>query len=249
MNSAADVARTRFARRTALPRALSWLGGLACAAAIGVAPAPAATSQDTGTFPIPSATSEAWELDLDYRLPKPIRSGGRWYWYMPYTVTNNSGADRLFIPDVTVVTSEGVIINADENIPASVTDDVERRLGNPLLERPEEVIGELRQGEDFAIDSVAIWPNPTGEMYRMDVFFAGLSGETQPLLDPRTGEPLLQAQRDELTGQFMLDENGQPLRRPVLARRTLRINFATPGSPPSPREQLIRMVDEESVMR
>ena len=221
---------------------------LACVLSACALSAPAG-AQDTGTFPIPSATSESWELDLDYRLPKPIFAEGRWFWYMPYTVTNNSGDDRLFIPDVTVVTSEGEILSADESVPPAVTDAVVEQLGNPLLQRPDEVIGTLRQGEDFAIDSVAIWPNPTGDMYRMDVFFAGLSGETQPLLNPRTGKPILRKQRDAISGQFMLDEDGRPMERPVLARRTLRLNFVTPGSPPSPREQLIRLVDEESVMR
>ena len=169
----------------------------ASAATLTPVATPAAAQQfesgnfDSGTFAIPSVTADDWRLDVDYRLPRPVFSGDRWYWYMPYTVTNKTDQDRLFIPEVTVVTSSGEIIPAGSRIPESVYQDVADLMENPLLVSPQDIIGDLRQGADFAKDGVIIWPHPVGDMHRMDIFFAGLSGETQPLLSPSTGEPIL----------------------------------------------------------
>lgn len=237
---------SRISASASVPRSLP-----ACVAlALGLAgAAPQAAAIDQGTFAIPSAVDRVWSMDVQHRMPQPIRVEGRWYWYLPYTVTNNTGEDRLFIPDIALVTDRGRILQAGEGVPPSVYPAIRQRLGNPLLIPPQEMIRTLRQGEDFATDSVAIWPAPPTNTARMDIFFSGHSGETAPLLSPSTGQPILRPQVDAVTGEVLRDPEGNPILRPILTRRTLRLHYLTPGTPPTPADQLIRLANVESVMR
>ena len=220
---------------------------LACTLAAAVS-TPAA-AQDQGTYAIPSAIDRAWSMDVQHRMPRPIQVDGRWYWYLPYTITNNTGEDRLFIPDIILVTDRGNIRQAGDGVPMGVYRAIRDKLGNPLLTPPREMIRTLRQGEDFATDSVAIWPAPPTNTARMDIFFSGHSGETAPLISPSTGQPILRPQVDAVTGEVLRDANGAPIQRPILTRRTLRLHYLTPGTPPTPEGQLIRLAAVESVMR
>ncbi len=207
-----------------------------------------------GSFPLPDIASDAWQLELDADLPRVIavednRGVTRWYWYLKYQVTNPTDQDRLFIPEVTVVTDNGTIVEAGRGVPARVYPAVAAELRNPLLESPQEIIGTLRQGEDFARESVAIWPVPAEDVDRFTVFFSGLSGESAKLIRPSTGEPLLEQALDPATGDPMFDEQGNPVMREVIARRTTALTYATPGTPASPQQQTIRLLDEGQVMR
>ena len=49
--------------------------------------------------------------------------------------------DLLFIPEITVANDTGDIINAGENVPPTVFPAIKKRLGNPLLLSPVEVVG------------------------------------------------------------------------------------------------------------
>ena len=74
------------------------LAGL-LAAAVALFACNAATAQvgdeDSGTFATPRVGSASWNLDFTTLRPRAISVpdlGGvvRWYWYIPYTVVNNS---------------------------------------------------------------------------------------------------------------------------------------------------------------
>ncbi|MFP4145725.1 MAG: hypothetical protein ACLFV3_11340 [Phycisphaeraceae bacterium] len=181
-------------------------------------------------YPEPAVVSPSWNLDVTIDRPQTIavRNTGTgeldWYWYMPYKVVNNTGQEQLFIPEITIATDTGKIINTGDNVPASVFRKVRQHLGNDLLLSPIEIVGPLRQGEDFAKESVAIWPAFQEDVDEIRVFFSGLSGETQTIENPLTGEP-------------------------VLMRRTLMIQYDMPGTPASPEDESIIERSRTDVMR
>lgn len=189
-----------------------------------------ATHRIAVAHPEPAIVSPSWNLDFDYSHPRPIsitdNSGNvRWFWYLPYKVTNRTGEDRLFVPEVTVLGDTGEIIRAGENVPAAVYTAIEDQLDNPLLESPVEVVGRILQGEDYARESVAIWPHFEGrDVDEMSIFIGGLSGETQSLPAVGDGEP-------------------------VLLRRTKMLSYSLPGNFPTPQNATIVFENERDVMR
>ena len=50
--------------------------------------------------PTPSPIQTSWELTLQPGTPSRIQADGRTYWYMLYTVINNTGQDVDFHPDI-----------------------------------------------------------------------------------------------------------------------------------------------------
>lgn len=142
-------------------------------------------------FPEPLIVSDAWEYKFTYDAPRPIavrNIDGEfvWYWYMTYTVQNNTGRERMFAPEFQVATDEGDIVTANRRIPPTVFNAIKTRLGNDLLEGPVEVNGRFLVGDDNIKDSLIIWPAPTKPVGRMTIFVAGMSGETQRLTHGRS---------------------------------------------------------------
>jgi len=220
-----------------------------------------AAAQDTrdepGTFATPAVVSPNWAFDLEVSTPRPISvkdAHGRtvWYWYAAYKVTNNTGEDRRFIPEVTLTDNNGRIVQAGRRIPSNVFPAIDDKLGNPLLENPNNVVGRLLQGDDFAKESVAIWPASPQDVDEFTLFFAGADGEVKELLSPKTGQPILQAAVDPITNQPVLDADGNAVMRPVLVRRTRAYAYTTPGTRNahgSLQEQPVGLIEETVVMR
>ena len=207
-----------------------------------------------GTFARPALVNPSWSFEVDVQTPRTIaapdlRGERRWYWYLPYKVTNLTGEDRLFSPQITVVDDQGNITRAGKDIPPTVFNAINNRLNNPLLETPENIIGRLLQGEDFARESVAIWPVAREDVDRFTVYLSGADGETQKLISPRTGQPVMQLKTDPLTGETMTDEQGQPLMEPVTVRRTRAFTFSTPGTYDRPQAQPARLIEIDTIMR
>lgn len=181
-------------------------------------------------FPEPAVVSPSWNLDFEHGKPTPVAvkdAAGqtRWFWYLPYKVTNNTSDDQLFIPEVTIATDRGQIVRAGQDVSATVFEQIKKNLNNPLLESPIEVVGRILQGQDYAKESVVIWPHFRGEdADEMTIFFAGLSGESQTIPNPSTGEP-------------------------VLVRRTTAITYGLPGNYPTPQNAPVVPKDERDVMR
>jgi hypothetical protein len=189
----------------------------------------AAPASAPGAHPEPRVVSDSWVLDLDYQQPRPIAvenadGEAQWYWFMPYKVTNDTGDTRLFIPEVTIYENTGRIIEANENVPERVFEKVKDRLDNPLLKSPLNIVGELLEGEDYAKESVIIWSASEEDVDSFRLFFSGLSGETANVDNPRTGNA-------------------------VLMRRTLMLEYQTPGNYDTPQNQPIEQINEEWVMR
>lgn len=198
-------------------------GALALAVLFGAAPAATA-------YPQPAAVPRAWQFDFTFHPPQPIAHtdlAGRttWYWFMTYKLVNNTGQQRIFIPEITIATDAGDIITAGRDVPPRVLDAVRERLGNDLIENPAQMIGRtVLQGRDHAGESVAVWRDFAHDVDHVSIFIEGLSGETTRIDHPLTGEP-------------------------VLMRKTLMLQYALPGRPPSPRQQEVVAQGEQWIMR
>ena len=183
----------------------------------------------TQAFPEPAASSRAWKFTFTHAKPRPISFRGddgliHWYWYMTYKVVNETGDERLFIPEFTIATDAGDIITAGKNVPAGVFDAVKHDAGVKLLVNPIVATGKLLQGEDNAKESVAIWPVFDHNVDQVSIFVAGLSGETQTIENPLTHDP-------------------------VTMRNTLMIRYSLPGTRGPVQEQAVVARGEEWVMR
>ncbi len=179
--------------------------------------------------PEPAVVSPSWSLDFELGHPQPIsvttvQGDVRWYWFVPFEVVNRTDRDRLFVPEATVATDAGDIVTANQGVPPSVYRAIEQELGNPYLERPVEVIGTLRQGEDFARESVIVWPAFEHDVDEVRLFISGLSGETKTAINPMTAEP-------------------------ILLRRTRMLIYDSPGNPQRPQDQPMILRESTDVMR
>src|SRR5438270_807209 len=90
---------------------------LLCAAGLfaTLALAPAASA-----FPKPSVYPVAWQLKFDHSLPKRIviKTPGSEspvaYWYMTFTIVNNTDEEQRFLPVFEMVTDDGKAIRSDK---------------------------------------------------------------------------------------------------------------------------------------
>lgn len=186
-------------------------------------------AQKASAYAEPAIISPSWNLTFTYQKPQAIsftKADGSiaWYWFMPYKVVNNTGEDRLFVPEFTIATNRGQILHAGRNVPPGVYDAIAQRLGNKLLMSPLDVVGKLLQGPDYARESVAIWPAFEHNVDAMAIFVTGLSGETQTVANPLTGKP-------------------------VLMHRTLMLQYKLPGNPLTPQTQPVVLERQRDVMR
>ena len=190
----------------------------ATSAAGGVAP-----------YPKPSLYPKAWELDFRHGKPQrivvqPANSAiPKAYWYMTYTVTNNTDKEQLFLPSFELVTQEGRVVRSDIHIPQSVFNAIKQREGARFLEPWAMIGGELRLGPDQAKDGVAIWPEPALEMGTFSIFASGLSGETSTVKGPDNKD--------------------------VILRKTLKLNYLVRGDDVYPGEDEVNENPESWVMR
>jgi len=170
-----------------------------------------------GDYPKPSLYPISWELGFTHSQPQrivvkaPGESSASAYWYITYTVTNNTSQEQLFLPLFEMLTDDGSVARSDKNIPPAVFDAIKAREKRELLQPPLSVGPELRIGEDQAIDSVAIWHEPKLRMGQFTIFATGLSGEWVYLKDAQ--------------GQPLKDKDGQP----VILRKTLMLTYQVRG--------------------
>lgn len=172
--------------------------GLYLHAAVGADTAATATAPSAITPRDPREPSRvpiSWELNFKHgpleRIIFNVDGKDQTYWYMRYTVTNNSGRDVLFTPNFQILAETGTFIDGYKNVPDGVFDKIKTLFGNPLLLSPINADGKLLQGDDNAKDAVAIFPALDGNARNFKVFVMGLSGETSEVSNPVTGKPVI----------------------------------------------------------
>jgi hypothetical protein len=132
---------------------------------------------------------------------------------MPYKVVNNTGDDLYFAPVFELATDEGELLRSGRDVPTVAVREALSRLANPFMVEPIQAIGTMQQGEEHAIESIAIWPAPNLSVDRVSVYAAGFSGETK---------------RIPLPTPVASSEDGEPVTE-VLLRKTLMLVHQTPG--------------------
>lgn len=175
-----------------------------------------------GAHPRPSPYPVAWELTVEVGTPKRVVVDGKAYWYLTYSVKNETGQERVFLPRFEVLTPDGVVTRTDRLIPLKVFETVQRLEGKAFLEQANQIAGEIRLGEDEMRDGVAIWPEASAEDREFTVFFTGFSGEAVKVPGP--------------DGELTLF-------------KTLRLDYVVPGDAKFRQVNEVREVGRSFVMR
>ena len=195
-----------------------------------------------GKHPVPSdyPLPDAWYLDFKVNakgVPKriivdvPGQKVPMAYWYLTYTVTNNTGKEVDFLPEFEMVTQDGKILRSDRGVLRPVFDAIKKAEKNDLLVPLAQVIGTLHQGEDQAKDGVAIWPEPMARMGDFKIYIGGLNSEFIGATDDQ-GKPIL-------------DADGAP----ITLRKTLELNYVIWGDEIKPEKDEVQKKPQRWVMR
>ena len=149
---------------------------------------------------------------------------GQAYWYFTYEVVNRTGQDRFWAPRMTLFTDTGKIVQSGQDVPSRVERDLIRLINNPYMVSQNQAIGQIRQGQENAIDSIAIWPVDSVEVTELTIFIAGVSSETSEIQHPITGQSIIE-------------------------QRTIRRDYIVPGDAGARGSRPVELVNQEWIMR
>ena len=180
---------------------------------LGIAVVVGSLSTQAKAAPEPSPVATTWEFTFDLgpmRLAWVEGADGvsKPYFFLTYRVTNYSGTDLLFAPDVSLMTDNVTVYKSGRNVPTAVTNAIIHELDNPLVESQIDIVSTVLEGPEHARDGVLIWPAKQLDVDEVSVFFAGLSGEFE---------------------SYVVGREGDNPRRYTL-RKTLMLRYATPGN-------------------
>ena len=212
---------------------LRWVWVLA-ALAVGVSRVVAA--------PQPSPTPKSWELEVEFHDPARITvtlpgdAQPTTFWYLIYTVTNETEREVLFYPQFDLVTDTLQVVHAGDGVSLTVFDAIleRHRKQHPFMVPPLKVSGKLLRGSDNARTSVAIFRGFDPEASRFTVYYGGLSGEVVRVPNPAF-DPARPASDENL--QFFT------------LRKTLAIRYDLPGDLASRKQAAPVRTAREWVMR
>lgn len=138
------------------------------------------------------------------------------YWYLLYTVTNNTGKDVQFFPSFRLVTNTLEVVEGGSGIHPRVYDAIAARHHDeyPFFETPARATRLLLQGEENARTSAAVFRTFDPEASSFTIFVSGLSDKVK-----RVANPGFDPKKDES------DDNP----RAFYLRRTLAIAYNLPG--------------------
>ncbi|MFC1782552.1 hypothetical protein ACFL02_03080 [Planctomycetota bacterium] len=199
-------------------------------------PAPV-TAQRRATLVPPPGT---WLLDLQLHgnpqkinVTLPGEKKPRTYWYLLYTVTNNTGQDVNFYPQIDLFTDTFLVYRAENNVRRVVFEAIRKRYATtiPLLEPQNRVTGRLLVGEDNARDSVAIFEDFDPKSNAVKIFIGGLSSEIVKIKTPT----ILNTQPDKP--------------QETLLRRSLMLEYQVPGDSLNPSARVMLYQKRSWVLR
>ena len=186
----------------------------------------------------PSRALLSWELKFSFADPQRISltlPGARdpaTYWYMLYTVENDTDHDVPFYATAELVTASLQVIKGGEQVSPTVYDAIKARhkITHPFMIDPSRVSGTLLQGEDNAKTSMVVFRQFNYEDNAFSIYFSGLSGEIKlqpnPSFDTSRPEnkknPRTFALRKTLEIKYELpgDESTRRLAKPIRRERT-----------------------------
>ena len=143
-----------------------------------------------------------WQLDFELHgdperiaITLPGDDNPRRFWYLLYTITNNTDKDVEFYPQFELFTDTFKLKRAGEKVRRPIFEVIRKRYVStlPLLEDMEQVTGRILKGQDNARSSVAIFEDFDPNATRAQIFVAGLTNETvkvdHPIkIDAKTGK-------------------------------------------------------------
>jgi len=135
--------------------------------------------------PKPSLAPTSWELNFEFFDPArmaitlPGDHQPTTFWYLIYSVTNDTGREVRFYPQFDIVTDTLRVVRGGDNVSPTVFDAIRERHRklHPFLVKPLSASGKLLRGADNTRTSVAIFRDFDPEASRFTVYVAGLSGE------------------------------------------------------------------------
>ena len=196
--------------------------------------------------PSPSEVPVSWEIEIHFETPQAIEvpiageAGVRRFWYLRFTVTNETGEDRIFVPECTLYTDTGQILRAGQNVPTTVFKAIQKLYNDPLMTDLTGVTGKLLQGEDNAKTGVAIWPDFDPKAGMIDIFIGGLSGETAQVQLPTP----IQVTEMDAKGDLHVVEKTK-----VILSKTLHLSYSIPGEAAARLRTKAKLLKEDWVMR
>ncbi|MFQ5430731.1 MAG: hypothetical protein ACE5E1_10510 [Phycisphaerae bacterium] len=176
------------------------------------------------------------------RVQVDFGSGPKTFWYMLYTVTNHTGEDIDFNPEIVRVAEIESELPADQILSApdrapklsvepaivglhpKIFAAIQQRHAktHPFLVKPVDAIRKLRQGKDNALSSVAVFKDLDLRASKFTIYFGGLSGERirkpNPAYNPRLHAGDQQKKPDAASNP-----------RFFILRKTLAIPYTLPG--------------------
>ena len=188
----------------------------------------AAFSSPVLSAPQPKLVSTDWSLKFSHHDPQAIflrvpgEDDSRIFWYMLYTVTNQTAQERVFVPNFILYTDTGQVLHGAEGVSPSVFEAIQARHRNPLLENVSSMTGVLLKGEDNAKDGVAIFTDIDPNARSFDLFVGGLSGEGVTVKLPVKVE-IIEADTEGKVRKVVKDT--------VVLHKTLRLHYRLPDDP------------------
>jgi hypothetical protein len=155
----------------------------------------AITSLASFTFAYPKATNhtDRWQLTFEttgLRFFRDFRTG-QGYWVLVYEVTNETDKHQRWVPSFTLVTDQGEVLDAGNNVPRRIQTSILDTFGDPLLEMQSEVSGALLRGEENASSGLVVWKAGREDVRALQVFVSGVSGDIAKAKNPLTGEEVV----------------------------------------------------------
>ncbi len=179
--------------------------------------------------PKPRTSAVHWQLGFEFHdlqrievvLPGDEKPTS--FWYLLYTVTNESGQEVEFYPSFELVTDTLQVVTGGDRISPVVYDLVlaRHKKAYPFLCEPMKASGRLLQGIDNARTSVAVFNDFDRQSNSVTLYVGGLSGETA-----RVANPGYDAKKPE----------GHDNKQFFALRKTLAIEYDVPGDPETRRD-------------
>jgi len=210
-------------------------------------PAPQPTTQPVVVKPPkPDVVPLVWQLKIEHeplrsiQVRLPGKKKPQLFWYLRYTVTNQSGEDHIFIPEFILYTDSGQVIRAGRSVPTAVFYQIKKLHKDPLQKTHTAMTGKMLLGQDNAKTGVAIWEDFDPEAGELDIFIGGLSGETKAMPLPKP----IKAVEVDLRGRKKM-----VMKTRVLLAKTLRLHYSIPGEASARPGVRPKLVKEDWVMR
>ena len=139
-----------------------------------------------------------WQLDFELHgdpqlitVMLPGDAQPKRFWYLLYTITNNTGQDVEFFPGFYLFTDTFKMYQSGSKVRQPVFEAIRNLYAQtiPLLEDEDMITGRILVGRDNARDSVAIFEDFDPNAGWAKVFVAGLSNETITVDNPTNIDP------------------------------------------------------------